>query len=37
MDPKPRPNRRLYLHVLRSMTAEQKALKTFELGEMGKE
>ena len=36
MDPKPRPNHRLYLQVLKSMTAEQKALKTFELGELGK-
>ncbi len=36
MDPKPRPNHRLYLQVLKSMTAEQKVLKTFELGELGK-
>jgi hypothetical protein len=37
MDPKPRPNHRKYLEVLRSMTAQQKALKAFEMSELGKE
>ena len=31
MDPKPHPNRRLYLDVLRRMTPEQRAAKFFEL------
>jgi hypothetical protein len=33
MDPKPRPNRNLYIQVLRSMSPEQRLLKAFELGE----
>ncbi|MFO0892509.1 MAG: hypothetical protein U0790_25620 [Isosphaeraceae bacterium] len=37
MDPKPRPNRERYLQVLRSMTPEQRLLKAFELGQMGKD
>ena len=37
MDLKPRPNHRLYLQVLRSMTVEQRLLKTFELSALGKE
>ena len=36
MDPKPRPNHRLYLEILRSMTPEQKLLKVFELSEFSK-
>jgi hypothetical protein len=36
MDPKPRPNHRLYLEVLRSMTPEQRLLKAFELSEFSK-
>jgi hypothetical protein len=33
MNPKPDPNQRLYLEVLRRMTPEQRLLKTFELSE----
>ena len=33
-DPKPRPNRRLYIQILRSMTPEQRLLKAFELSEL---
>ena len=36
MDPKPRPNHRLYLEILRGMTVEQKLQKVFELSEMTK-
>jgi hypothetical protein len=36
MDPKPRPNHRLYLEILRSMTPEQKLLKVFDLSEFSK-
>jgi hypothetical protein len=36
MDPKPRPNHRRYLEMLRSMTPEQKLLKVFELSEFSK-
>jgi hypothetical protein len=36
MHPKPRPNHRLYLEILRSMTPEQKLLKVFELSEFSK-
>ena len=32
-DPKPRPNRRLYIQVLRNMTPEQRLDKAFELSE----
>jgi hypothetical protein len=31
VDPKPRPNHRLYIQVLRSLTPEQKLAKVFEL------
>ena len=31
MDPKPRPNHRLYLQMLRGMTPEQRLRKAFEL------
>lgn len=33
MNPKPRPNHRLYLQVLRRMTPEQRLQKAFELTE----
>jgi len=33
MDPKPRPNRQIYLETLRRMTPEQRLLKAFELTE----
>ncbi len=36
MDPKPRPNHKLYIEILRRMTAEQKLQKVVELSEMGK-
>jgi hypothetical protein len=36
MDPKPRPNHRRYLEILRGMTVEQKLQKVFELSEMTK-
>jgi len=36
MDPKPRPNHRIYLEVLRAMTPEQRLLKAFELSEFSK-
>ena len=36
MDPKPRPNHKLYIEILRRMTVEQKLQKVFELSEMGK-
>ena len=36
MDPKPRPNHRLYIETLRRMTPEQRLLKAFELGEFAK-
>lgn len=34
MDPKPRPNHRRYLEILRGMTVEQKLQMVFELSEM---
>ena len=37
MDPKKRPNDRLYLEALRRMTPEQKLLKVFELTEMSRQ
>ena len=37
MDPKSRPNRRLYLETLRRMTPEQRLLKAFELTESSRE
>ena len=36
MDPKPRPNHRIYIQILRSMTPEQRLLKAFELSEFSK-
>jgi len=36
MDPKLRPNHRIYLQILRSMTPEQRLLKAFELSEFTK-
>jgi hypothetical protein len=37
MDPKPHPNRELYLETLRRMTPEQRLLKAFELTEQSRE
>ncbi|MBI3195531.1 MAG: hypothetical protein HYZ34_13855 [Ignavibacteriae bacterium] len=37
MDIKPRPNHKLYIQILRSMTPEQRLLKSFELGEFAKQ
>lgn len=37
MNPKPFPNRARYLEILRSMSAEQKVGKVFELNNIGKE
>ena len=37
MDPKPRPNHRHYLNVLRSMTDEQRLLKAFELSDFSRQ
>jgi hypothetical protein len=36
MNLKPRPNHLLYLEALRSMSVDQKLLKTCELSELGK-
>ena len=36
MDPKPRPNHKLSIDILRRMTPEQKLMKAFELSEMSK-
>jgi hypothetical protein len=36
MNPKPRPNHRAYLEILRAMTPEEKLRKVFELSELGK-
>jgi hypothetical protein len=36
MDPKPRPNHRLSIEILRSLTPEQRLLKAFELSEFSK-
>jgi len=36
MNPKPRPNHRLYLPVLRKMTPEQRLAKAFELSAFAK-
>jgi hypothetical protein len=33
MDPKPRPNHRIYIEILRRMTAEQKLQIVFDLSE----
>ncbi len=37
VDPKPRPNRQLYLEVLRRLTPEQRLLKALELTELSRE
>ncbi len=37
MNPKPQPNRRRYIEVLRGMTPEQRLLKALELGEFSRE
>lgn len=36
MDPKPRPNRQLYIETLRRMTPGQRLAKAMELSELGK-
>lgn len=36
MDPKPRPNHKPYIEILRRMTVEQKLMKVFELSELCK-
>ena len=36
MDPKPRPNHRLYLEALRRLTPEQRLLKAFELTDLSR-
>jgi hypothetical protein len=36
MDPKPRPNHKRYIEILRGMTVEQKLRKVFELSEMAR-
>jgi hypothetical protein len=36
MDPKERPNHKIYIQTLRRMTPEQKLLKAFELSEMAR-
>ena len=37
MDPKPRPNHRLYIQILRRMTPEQRLLKAFELSDFSRQ
>ena len=37
MDPKPRPNHRLYIAALRKMTPEQRLLKAFDLSRFSKQ
>lgn len=37
MDPKPRPNHRRYIHILRQMTPEQRLQKAFELSALARE
>jgi hypothetical protein len=37
MDPKPRPNHRRYLEIIRRMTPEQRLLKAFELSAFTKQ
>lgn len=37
LDPKPRPNHRLYIQTLRRMTPEQRLEKAFELSRMTRE
>ena len=36
MNPKPRPNHKMYLEILRKMTPEQRLTKAFELSELSK-
>jgi hypothetical protein len=36
MNPKPRPNHRLYIEILRRMTPEQRLAKAFELSALAK-
>jgi hypothetical protein len=36
MDPKPKPNRRLYIETLRRMTPAQRLRKAIDLSELGK-
>jgi hypothetical protein len=36
-NPKPRPNRKLYIQSLQNMTPEQRLLKAIELSELGKQ
>jgi hypothetical protein len=36
MDPKPRPNHKIYLQILSRMTAEQKLQRVFELSDLAK-
>lgn len=36
MDPKPRPNHREYIRILRNMTPEQRLLKALELSDMSR-
>lgn len=37
VDPKPRPNHRMYIEALRRMTPEERLAKAFELSTFGKE
>lgn len=37
MNPKKRPNRRLYIQILRTMSPEKRLLKAFELSRFAKE
>ena len=37
MNPKPRPNRKLYIEILRRMTPQQRLLKSFELTQMSRD
>ena len=34
MDPKPQPNRKRYIEILRAMMPEQRLMKAFELSQM---
>ena len=36
MDPKPRPNHRIYIETLRKMTPAQRLMKAFELSDFSK-
>ncbi len=36
MDPKPRPNHRIYIETLRRMTPAQRLMKAFELSDFSK-